>query len=315
MAELEEMPHSLVDKRETRVFDKAQAYDFRAPALLSPGDLSRLRAHQEEFARGAAARLSIYLGAEFSLKLTGVKTVSCQGFAESWSRPAHLSLFKMEPLRGVSVLEVSPQLGLCMVDRLMGGPGQVASTDQELTEIEKVLLEQSMQLLLNEWCDRWARLKELKPVVLGYESNESFIQTTPPETVMLVVSMRASFGECTGQIQMGFPYAAMEPLLQRLCKGTEKAKASAPTAPPAPAVALKWNPCFNDVRVPVKAEWEGLEMTTRQILALKVGDVLPLNAQHAQQLNVRVADMIKFQGRPGTLAGQWAVQLTQAINR
>jgi flagellar motor switch protein FliM len=64
----------------------------------------------------------------------------------------------------------------------------------------------------------------------------------------------------------------------------------------------------------VTAEWEGLEMTARQILALKVGDVLPLDLQRTQQINVRVADMLKFQGRPGTLAGQWAVQLTQVIN-
>ena len=56
-------------------------------------------------------------------------------------------------------------------------------------------------------------------------------------------------------------------------------------------------------------------MTARQILALKVGDVLPLDLQRTQQINVRVADMLKFQGRPGTLAGQWAVELTQAVNR
>jgi len=66
--------------------------------------------------------------------------------------------------------------------------------------------------------------------------------------------------------------------------------------------------------VPVTAEWEGLEMTARQILALKVGDVLTLDSQRAQHISVRVADMLRFQGRPGTVAGQWAVELTQAVN-
>jgi flagellar motor switch protein FliM len=55
-------------------------------------------------------------------------------------------------------------------------------------------------------------------------------------------------------------------------------------------------------------------MTAREILALKIGDVLPMDARRMQKINVRVADMLKFQGRPGTLAGQWAVELTQAVN-
>lgn len=278
-------------------------------------EFEKLRAHQAEFVQSAATRLSLHLRLEFSLKLSGVKTISCRNLAKGWGRPAHLTLFKMEPLRGVAVLAIPSQLGLCMVDRLMGGPGHAPPTDQEMSEIEKVLLEQSVQLLLEEWCNHWSKVTELKPVILGYESNDGFIHTTPPETIMLVVGMEASCGECAGQIQMGFPYAAVDPIIRRFCKGAETTANPTLPAQPPPAAAWKWNKCFDDVRVPVTAEWEGLEMTARQILGLKVGDVLPLDLQGAQQIKVRVADRVKFQGRPGTLAGQWAVELTQVINR
>jgi flagellar motor switch protein FliM len=290
------------------------AYDFRNPMLLPQGELRKLRLHQEEFIQAAAARLSIHLRSEFSLTLRSLETVAFQKLAKSWGHPSHLTLFKMEPLRGVSVLQVSAQLGLCMVDRQMGGPGQASQTDQEISEIEKVLLEQTGQLFLEEWCGHWSGLKELKPSILGYESSGSFIRAIPPETMMLVVSMEAVFGECKGQIQMGVPYAAMEPLIHRFSQGAESLSAPALSAAPAPAAGWKWNPCFNDVCVPVTAEWEGLEMTAREILALKIGDVLPMDARRMQKINVRVADMLKFQGRPGTLAGQWAVELTQAVN-
>jgi flagellar motor switch protein FliM len=219
----------------------------------------------------------------------------------------------MEPLRGVSVLEISSRLGLCMVDRLMGGPGQAPAADQAMSEIEQVLLEQSVQLFLEEWCRRWSKVRELKPVILGYESSDGLMPATAPETVMLVISMQANFGGCGGEIQIGLPYAAVEPLVRGLC---QSAPAMANPAPPAPAQsprAWRWNHCFNEVRVPVTAEWDGLEMTARQILALKVGDVLRLDSQRAPQVNVRVADTLRFQGRPGTLAGHWAVELTQAV--
>jgi flagellar motor switch protein FliM len=309
--ELEEPPASFPGASKS---EDAPIHDFRNSRLLSAGELRKLRAHQEEFARSAATRLSNHLGLEFSLKLTGVKTIAYQKLAEGWRRPAHLTLFKMEPLRGVSILEVSSQLGLCMVDRLMGGPGHVPPTGQEMSDIEKVLLEQSVQLLLDEWCGRWSNFRELKPVILGYDSNDGLVPTSPPETIMLVVSMEAGFGGCSGHIQMGFPYAAMDLFIRRYCKSTETITNSTPSVPPQSKWAWKWNSCFDDVCVPVTAEWEGLEMTARQILALKVGDVLTLDSQRAQHISVRVADMLRFQGRPGTVAGQWAVELTQAVN-
>ena len=295
--------------------EAVQACDFRNPRMLSPGELHKLRLRQEEFVQSVATRLSVHQRLEFSLKLTGVNTSTYQKLADGWDNPSHLTLFKMEPLRGVSILEISNELGLCMVDRLMGGPGQSPPKDQETSEIEKALLEQTVQLLLDEWCGQWSHVKELKPVILGYESNGGFIQAIPPDTIMLVVSMQAAFGDCAGQIQMGFPYATVDPLIRRACQGAEP-MANAPSSPqPPPASGWKWNTCFDDVCVPVTAEWEGVEMTARQILALKVGDILPLDSGRAQQVNVRVADMLKFQGRPGTLAGQWAVELTQVIKR
>ena len=234
---------------------------FRNPMLLPPGESRKLRAHQEEFVQSAATRLSLHLSLDFSLALTGVRTMAYQKLAETWGRPTHLTLFKMEPLRGVSVLEISSQLGLGMADRLMGGPGHLAPPGQAINEIEKALLEQSVQLLLHEWCDRWAGVKGLKPVILGYESDGSFIQTISADTIMLVVSMSAEFGDCRGQIQMGFPFAAVEPLIRPVCKGAEPATPSIQPSPARTAAARKWNSCFDEVRVPVKAQWEGLELT------------------------------------------------------
>jgi len=295
--------------------DNTHAYDFRNQMILTAPVLRKFKLHQEEFVQSTAARLSIHLRLEFSLKLIGVKTIPYQKLADSWGQPAHLTVFKTEPLRGVSVLEISTQLGLCMVDRLMGGSGVVASSDQEISEIEKVLLEQTVELFLHEWCSHWSKIKELKPVILGYESNGRFIQAAPMEATMLVVIMEASFGECSGQIQLGVPFAAMEPLIQTFCGANETATVSAPVAKPAAPARLRWNTCFDEVPVPVTAEWEGLELTARQILALKVGDVLKLEAKHAQRVKVRVADAIKFEGRPGTSGGQWAVELTKIVNR
>lgn len=289
-----------------------QPCDFRNPMLLAPGPVRKLKLHQEEFIQAVAARLSVHLRMEFWIKLSAIQTITYQKLAESWGHPAHLTMFKMEPLRGVSVLEISTQLGFCMVDRLMGGPGQ-AVADQEISEIEKVLLDQTGDLFLQEWCAHWLKVKELKPVILGYESNGRFIQAAPAETIMLVVSMEAGFGECSGKIQLGIPFVSMEPMLRSMGHGVESPPA-APVAPAAsPAPALRWNSSLGEMPVTVTAQVEGLELTARQILALKAGDVLPLDPEILQRVKVRIADVVKFEGRSGACDGKWAVELTKII--
>jgi flagellar motor switch protein FliM len=287
----------------------AQPYDFRGSTLLSPRQMRKLRAHETQFLNAMEARVALFLRVEFPLKLAGIQVLSYQKLTEGWTGPTHLTLFKTEPLRGVSILEIPIHLGLTIVDRLLGGPGRVEESGRELSEIEKALLEQIVQIILEEWCGNWAAIKPLKPALLGCESSGRFLQTAPPQTNMLALALDASLGDCRGQIQLAFSYAAMEPLLRQLCGGSElPAEAPAlPTAPPA-----KWNNSLDDVALPVTAEWQGLELSARDILHLKVGDVLQVNPQLARQVTLRLGELSKFNGRLGTVAGRWAVELTQA---
>ena len=64
---------------------------------------------------------------------------------------------------------------------------------------------------------------------------------------------------------------------------------------------------------PVIAEWHGLKMSAGQITRLKAGDVITLDPGVAAQVQLRLSEIAKFTGRPGTCGGKWAVQLTSAI--
>ena len=288
-----------------------QPCDFRRPSLLSSRELRKLRERQDEFVAALAARLSLFLRLDVAVKLSGIQTSFYQQLAQSWACPTHLSLFKIEPLRGVCILETAPALGSAIVDRLMGGAGKPADAGHEFSEIEKALLEQSAQLVLGEWCAHWHGIKDLKPTVLGQESNGRFVQTAAPETILLVVSLEVRLGHCTDKLVLGFPYAPLQPLIQQLSQGSE-AQAE-PAIPVAAKTAPRWNTNFDDVCIPIRAEWSGTEMAARDVLALKVGDVVKLDPQSTGHVRVRVADLPRFDGRPGTIGGKWAVELTRAI--
>jgi flagellar motor switch protein FliM len=288
-----------------------QPHDFRQSSLLSPRQMRKLRGHETQFLIAMESRVALFLRSQFPLKLAGIEVMAFQKLTEAWAAPTHLVLFKAEPLRGVSVLEIPLNLSLTIVDRLMGGAGHVEPTAREVSEIEKALLDQIVQMILEEWCNNWAAIKPLKPTLLGCESSGRYLQTAPPHTNMLTVTIDAHLGECAGQIKLAIPYAALEPCLRQLCPEIETAATEA-SAPAAPAPA-RWNRCLDDVALELKAEWQGMELSARDILHLKVGDVLEVSPQLAQQVCLRLGDQSKFNGRLGTVAGHWAVELTQAI--
>ncbi len=285
-------------------------FDFRQPAFLAAGELRKLRVHHEEFIRSLAARLAIYLRIEFSLQMSRLQTGSYQKFTESVGNPTHLTLFKAEPLKGVCLLDIPPRLGLAIVDRMMGGEANVTSEPRDLTEIETALLDQVVQVILNEWCNSWHRFHDLRPVLLGHETNGRFLQTAPHDTTMFCLGMEARVGDCTEQMQFAFTHYTMEPLVRQLANIDIDDLQT--TVAPAPKV-VRWNPELNEVPVGVTAEWSGLEMTARELASLKPGDVIMLDPHLTQAVNVSIASTPKYLARLGTQGKAWAVELMNPV--
>ena len=295
--------------RENRKAGTIRSYDFRQSGFLAPSELRRIRLRHEQFVRSLAARLAIFLRLEFTVQLAKLQIVGYLKFTEGLPNPTHITLFKIDPLKGVGLLVIPPRLGLSLVDRMLGGPGKMPETARELSEIEVALVDQVSTLLVNEWCAHWPEMRELRPAYLGHENNSRFLQTATPEAAMLIITLNSGLGDQLEPIQLAFPYMTVEPLMRLL------APAGLPENEVIAAAALqpKWNPEFNDVRVPVVAEWQGLKVSANDIAHLKEGNVLMLDPQCAAQVQLNFNQVPKFAGRPGTRAGNWAVELTNFL--
>jgi flagellar motor switch protein FliM len=250
----------------------------------------------------------MFLRLEFTLQLTKVHIESYQKFIERLTNPSYITLFKTEPLKGVGLLVIPPRLALTLVDRLLGGPGEMQSENRDLTDIEVALSDQVAALVLAEWCNHWPEMRDLHHAILGHENNSKFLQTSPPDTAMLILTVQGSITEQTESFQIVFPYATVEPLMRLINPPLPGEEATAPRAG-----KTKWNTEFDEVNVPITAEWQGLKMSAGEITRLQPGDLLSLDPACAAQVLIRFGNIPKFFGRPGTSDAKWAVQLTAAI--
>jgi flagellar motor switch protein FliM len=288
---------------------KIEPYDFRNPAFLSEVELRRLRLVHEDFIRYLSARLSLFLRMEFGLKMAKLTTVNYAKFCESLPSPTHICLFKAEPLAGVSVLDINPRLALTIADRLLGGRGHSVKTERYLTEIEIALLDDVVHMILEEWCHQWKSEQELMPLIVGHENTGRFLQTAPKDAIVLAMTLEASFGDCSEQIQIGVPYYTIEPLVRRMQARRAK-DANVTTTVPKKA---EWQESYANIGMPVRAEWDTFEVSLREITDLRVGDVIEMPADQLRQTNLLLNGVLKFVGTVGVDAEHVAVQLTSRV--
>lgn len=287
-------------------------YEFSRSSLLSPGELHKFRADHEEWLSALATRLAIHFRLECELTLAALETPTFRQFAGKLTSPAHLTLFKIEPLRGICVLEINPQLGLAMTDRLMGGPGKAVGDRCELSEIEISMLDQIVQLVTGGWCAHWNDWQALKPTLLGHENEPRYLQTSPPDSSLLLIKVNARLGESSGQMQLAIPFATIEPLVQMRRAELQPAtdEAAAPSAPPPVA---RWNPAFDDVQVSLSAELPGPQLSAREVSRLQAGQVLLLPEDAISRAQLVLGGKAGFAGQLGTSENHWAVQITQLL--
>ncbi|MFZ5495082.1 MAG: flagellar motor switch protein FliM [Verrucomicrobiota bacterium] len=288
---------------------KIEPYDFRNPAFLSEVELRRLRLVHEDFIRYLSARMSLFLRMEFGLKMAKLTTVNYQKFTETLPSPTHICLFKAEPLIGVSVLDINPRLALTIADRLLGGRGHSIKTERYLTEIEVALLDDVVHMILEEWCHQWKAEQELTPLIVGHENSGRFLQTSPKDAVVLAMTLEASFGDCSEQIQIGVPYYTIEPLVRKMQARRQKDANVTATA----AKKAAWQEAYATIAMPVRAEWDTFTVSLREITDLRVGDVIEMPAEQIRQTNVLLNGVPKFVGTAGLDADHIVVQLNSKI--
>ena len=294
----------------TKILDSSgissKKYDFTNPIVLSDADLSKLKTKSEQFAYYLAGHLSMFLRTEFNLELEDLTADLYSNFTQSIKTPSCVSMFKMQELNGVCLLDVNSHLSATVVDRILGGRGSTNPEERGLTDIEKALVEDFNQIILQEWCKQWESTMSLTPSIIGSESSGKFLQTSPAEAMMLIMSMEASFGDVSGPMRIAVPYYTMEPVLSRLLASVSSEETKT-TRPP------RWHEVYDNIPVQVSAEWDAFELSLRDLSNLEVDDIIEMDSALIDKTKLRIESRTCFTGEVGLEGDQVAFQVNESI--
>lgn len=288
-------------------------FDFAAQDKVIRGRMPTLDAINDRFARFFRITLSSMLRRMIDVTPVSLDTLKFGNFMRSLPVPSSIHIIRVEPLRGNALVVLETKLVFALIDSFFGGRGAGAMKveGREFTPIEQRMLYKVVSAAVKELENAWQPVYELNFNYVRGEMNPQFAGIIPNEDVLIVVQFDIEMEEMSGNVMICMPYMLIEPIRDRLYASFHaEEKASVDTA---------WVNRFKHelmgVNVDLSVELGKTSITSRELVSLKVGDVLILEKDQSEVITVMVQDLPKYYARPGKIKDNLAIDIVGFVDR
>lgn len=290
---------------------KIKLYNFKRPDKFSKDQIRTLYMIHENFARLLNTYLSAHLRAFVNVDVGSVDQLTYEEVIRSSSNPTVLCVFKMTPLPGNAIIEVSPSLAFAIIDRLAGGSGQGFSKVRALTDIEETIVARIMNKALDSLREAWRHVVEVTPKIDVIETNPQFTQIVHPSDMVVLINLKAKIMQTEGMITLCIPYLVLEPIMSKLTTTFWVSSGVTKKIDDNNNVVIRHK--IERSLIPLSVVLGRTKVTVAELLNLNQGDVLCLDKKYSDDLSLMVGNSSKFRCRPGLAGKKVAVQITEVV--
>jgi flagellar motor switch protein FliM len=283
-------------------------YDFRRPDKFSKDNIRAIQNIHETYARVTASSLTSYLRSATTVSLSSIEQVVYDEYIHQLTSPTLVNLVELQPLSGRIVVEMNMNIGMAMLDRMMGGSGQTSARRGELTDIEMALLRTLGATVIAALREGWTAVADVQPVLVETVLNPEVVQAALPGDIAALLLFEIHTLGMSGTISICVPHPVIEPLMDRL--NTQAWFSSSGRKTGAENDRMKLADTIREARLPVTVELGSTTVTLGELLEIREDDVIRLDRGQEAELPVRAGKRARFLARPGTLGGNRAVQVT-----
>lgn len=288
-----------------------RVYDFRRPNKFSKEHLRTLEMLHQQFARLLSSFLSGYLHVSVNVEVASVGQMIFEEFTRSLPSPSIMIIFSLKPLEGPAIFEINAQVIYPMIDLLFGGPGTSAVDNREPTDIELTVIRRLGARILENLGASWQEFFRVAPEIQAIETNPRMQQFYAPNEVVALVTFSINMNdEEKGLINLCLPYLLLEPLISQLSVRQQFVRRVGDSRPEDVRRLQHW---LGLAHLDLMVMLGEAEITVRDLLGLRAGDVLTLDCRYDQDLRLYVEDELKFYVQAGRMGENLAVQVTSLV--
>ena len=300
------------DMQEANVQKGVKVYDFARPSKFSKEQLRTLEIIFENYARLVSTYLSGHLRTLVSAEVMNAEAVTYSEFSNALINPVILAVTDFRPLKGSILLELSPNMGFTIIDRVLGGSGRGLESIRDFTDIERVILEKIFIQFVQLLVEPWQNVVELDPLLEKIETNSQVVQIISPNEIIALVTLNIKIGNVAGMMNICIPHLVIESIMDKL---NTKFWFSQKEQELGPSYEEYIQKMIEKSRVPVTAVLGKTHITVKEFLELSRCDIIKLDKDVDSDLDIYVGNILKFTGTPGEMKNKLAIKINEVIQR
>ncbi len=283
-------------------------YNLATQERIVRGRLHTLEIINERFARQLRSALFNFIRRGADISVGSVRIEKYGDFVRNLPVPTNLNLIHMKPLRGTALFVFDPNLVFLVVDNLFGGDGRFHTRveGRDFTQTEQRIIRRMLDLTLNSYGQAWRTVHPIDFEYIRSEMHTKFANIAIPNEVVVTTAFHIELGAVGGQLHICFPYSMIEPVRDLLMNPLQDEV----------EVDKRWvgqlSHQLRAAEVEVVAEFAHVQSTVAEVLAMRAGDVLPIELP--EQVFGKVDGVPVMQCGFGTMNGQYALRVERMIN-
>ncbi|HEY0294249.1 MAG TPA: flagellar motor switch protein FliM [Bordetella sp.] len=287
-----------------------RAYDLSSPDRVVRRRMQTLELINERFARHMRTVLLNFMRRSADITVSSIRIEKYADFERNIPVPSNLNIVQMRPLRGTAMLAYDANLVFLVVDSLFGGDGRyhMRVEGRDFTNTEQRIIRRLLNLTLDSYGRAWDSVYPIEFEYVRSETHTKFANITGGNEVVVISSFHIEFGAQGGDLNICLPYSMIEPIRDILARPMQETALE--------EIDQRWtHQLSRQVRsadIDLVAEFVRIPSSVRELLAMKVGDVLPVEIPESITAHVNGVPLMEC--GYGAFNSQYALRVQNMIH-
>ncbi|QSX36071.1 flagellar motor switch protein FliM [Shewanella sedimentimangrovi] len=311
--EIDALLHGVDDVEEEDVDEsgiEARAYDFSSQDRIVRGRMPTLEIVNERFARHLRISMFNMMRRAAEVSINGVQMLKFGEYVHTLFVPTSLNMVRFQPLKGTALITMEARLVFILVDNFFGGDGRFHAKieGREFTPTERRIVQLLLKIIFEDYKDAWAPVMDVEFDYLDSEVNPAMANIVSPTEVVVVNSFHIEVDGGGGDFHITMPYSMIEPIRELLDAGVQSDKQD---------TDMRWSQALRDEIMDVDVGFDATlvehELTLRDVMEMKAGDIIPVELP--EYVLMKIEDLPTYRCKLGRSRENLALKICEKIPR
>ncbi len=286
------------------------SYDLTSQDRIIRGRMPTLEIINDRFARFLRNVFTSSLRRIVDVTSLSIDMIKFGDFLKTLPVPTSIHLFQMEPLRGVSLLVIEAPLIFSIIDIFFGGSGSshYKVEGRDFSPIEMGIIHRMVNMIFGELEKSWTPVFGIHTKLVRSEINPQFVTIMPMTDVVIISKFSVEMEFASGNLMLCFPYTMIQPIKEKLTASFQSEQMEQDTG-----WIREFRKAMLQAEVDLTVRLGGTDLKAKDLINLKIGDVLRLNRYASEPIDILVEGVKKFMGVPGVFKGNKAVRIVSKV--